>query len=146
MTNGEFYRTTILDIIKDYPNLEGIPVGLKNGMPILCNSIGCGECDLEHPSFCTVKLIEWLFEEYKTPLVLTYRQRLFCELMKSGYIVRNLTGDLHYFSNEPVRDEQNYWNSEISDPHEFIVSTSLVEFPFMLLEIKRLNKILIEIN
>ena len=61
MTNFEKYKNEVLRIL-EVSECE-IP-GVKNGIPIICDSTGCKECDLNGDDVnCIHEFVKWLYED-----------------------------------------------------------------------------------
>lgn len=62
MTNFEKYKDEILKIIET--SRSGM-AGIKGGIPVPCNMISCGECDLNdrENSTCRCNFFNWLYED-----------------------------------------------------------------------------------
>lgn len=61
MTNFKKYKNEVLRIL-EVSECE-IP-GVKNGIPIVCESMGCKECDLHGDDVnCIHEFIKWLYED-----------------------------------------------------------------------------------
>lgn len=53
-------------------------------------------------NMCSVKrLIKWLAEEYVEPVKLNKKERLFCELVETGYVARDSNNRLYWYKNIP---------------------------------------------
>lgn len=94
MTNFEKYHEEMIE--KKYR-------AVKDGKPISCKSTGCSECELYNEnSICTYSLLKWLAKEYKEPkLKLTEKEMYLCKSLSSGYIVRDMNGDLYFYASKP---------------------------------------------
>jgi len=90
---------------------------VKDGKPISCKSAGCSECELyDEDSTCTYSLLKWLAKEYKEPkLKLTEKEMYLCKSLSSGYIVRDMNGDLYFYASKPGKGVYVWWcgNGEI---------------------------------
>lgn len=62
MTNREKYAKEILDIA-----CTGHIVAAKNGVPCMCGSIRCDECDLKGNDRCDSSFTKWCNSEYIEP-------------------------------------------------------------------------------
>lgn len=111
MTNFEHYKKEILNITD-----RGYNVAVVNNEPTACGYVQhCEECQLENKSEkwrCHLNRMKWLCEENveqpKKPK-LTKKERQFCELVETGWIARNKTGDLYFY--EPHEDKPYKLNS-----------------------------------
>ena len=103
MTNFEYYKETILEIIND-----GSSLGVYKGKPVKCTSIECSECISSNDEHgCDKGIYNWLYEEYveqpKQPK-LTKKERQFCELVERGWICRSKYKDmLSWFESKPEK-------------------------------------------
>lgn len=108
MTNFEKYHEEMIE--KKYR-------AVKDGKPISCKSAGCSECELyDEDSTCTYSLLKWLAKEYKEPkLKLTEKEMYLCKSLSSGYIVRDMNGDLYFYASKPGKGVYAWWcgNGEI---------------------------------
>ena len=116
MTNFEFYK----DYIVDKNNFE---FGYVDGKLVSCMG-SCGMCMFAVGGFgCDSNRIKWLYEEYIEKPKLTKKERLFCELMETGWIARDADGSIAYYELHPTRllsvwnIERIYTNFLISDSH-----------------------------
>lgn len=64
MTNREKYAKEILDIA-----CTGEAIALENGVPCMCGTIKCDECDLNDADGCDRNLMKWCNSEYVEPSV-----------------------------------------------------------------------------
>ncbi len=131
MTNAEYYLNEIKSLMFTFDDQHHIRLGVVDNKPVLCNTTKCSRCELHLFRSCRSAFLRWLFKEYKEPLILTFRQRLFCELMYTGYLVRNPSGNLHYFKIKPEKDKHGYWGSDTYDPSSTVVPKELIEFSFI---------------
>lgn len=131
MTNFEDYKDEIFKIVEGRDT-----VAVRNGRPVPCNSVICLNCDLhinEYP--CGAALIKWLYaDNVKAPL-LTKVERSVCELIGSGWIARDMNGDLYVYKSLPEK-ESEYWRSSNSDYTKFsdVLDFIGAEFSFILWE------------
>lgn len=124
MTNFEKYHEEIIE--------QGYDT-VKNGELAYCSQTECCECDL-HCSYepRSIKMIEWLAEEYKEPeRTLTKRQRLLCELLNDGWIARDLKGALWYYPVVPTKYEYTWNNYRTDKPVACIDTDVFPDFPFI---------------
>lgn len=98
MTNFEKYHQEII---------ENGYTAVKNGRLAHCGKTKCCECDLyciyEH---CSIKMIEWLAKEYKEQnQKLTEKEMYLCKAFNSGYIARDMNGDLYFYASKPEKGD-----------------------------------------
>ena len=106
MTNGEKYRDEILKIVKTKEDFA-----VKDGKIEFCCNVRCNYCEF-FDGDCTPGKIRWMYAEALPTL--TRRERAFCEYVCSGYIARDMSGDLYWHSYKPEKFE-NFW----STPEDF---------------------------
>ena len=106
MTNFEYYKDTILELVQD-----GMAFMInKNGKIDSCEKYGdCEECIFDCHS-CDVDIIEWLYEEHIEKPKLTKKERQFCELIETGYICRDSIGELWWFQFKPNKKPSKCWD------------------------------------
>ena len=99
MTNLEFYKDKILDIVKN-----GNEFALINNEIIECkdNESYCDECSFKGAN-CASDCIKWLYEEYKEPIIptITQKEKALLEILKYDFFIRNHLGEIHATSKEP---------------------------------------------
>lgn len=106
MTNFEKYQKEILNIVSKQS------LAVKEGKPASCDETNCNECMLEATQ-CVRELIKWLYAEAK--LILTAKERAFCEIVGEGYISRDKDGELFYSqSDKPYKDDE-IWVVDCND-------------------------------
>lgn len=92
-------------------NTEG-KIAIINDKPIKCTMLTkCSECKRKDVNKgCSVeKAIEWLMEEYiEQPVTLNKKERLFCELVETGYIARDKDNKIYWYKNEPKKGLQGW--------------------------------------
>lgn len=120
MTNFEKYKDEILKISKN----GTIAVNKQKNMPVHCSTTSCSECILRSDT-CTSQLINWLYEEYQEPAPkLTKKERVFCEIVRHGYITRDKDGSLCVYDSFPAQRTLNWvedrWVNIDSDTFQFI--------------------------
>lgn len=96
MTNFEKYHKESIE--KGY-------TAVKNGKLTSCDDIICNECDLnnEHEG-CFITLLRWFAEEYKEPKPkLTEKEMHLCKAFDSGYIARDKSGSLFFYTSKPEK-------------------------------------------
>ena len=124
MTNFEKYHQEII---------ENGYTAVKGGRLAHCGETECCECDLHcGDELRSIKMIEWLAEEYKEPeRTLTKRQRLLCELLNDGWIARDLKGALWYYPVVPTKYEYTWNNYRTDKPVGCIDTDVFPDFPFI---------------
>ena len=104
MTNFEYYKEEILNIINDG---DSFAVCKNSNKPVRCDSITCEECISSDEQGCDKGVYNWLYSEYteqpKQPK-LTKKERQFCELVEKGWIAIDADERLYYFKEEPAKD------------------------------------------
>ena len=99
MTNFEFYKDKILDIIKN-----GNEFALVNNEIIECKDSEsyCDECSFKGAN-CASDCIKWLYEEYKEPITptITQQEKALLEIINYDFFIRNHLGEIHATSKEP---------------------------------------------
>ena len=98
MTNFEYYKEEILNIIND-----GNSLGVCKGKPVKCTSIECSECISSDEQGCDKGIYPWLYAEHKEQPKLTKKERQFCELVETGWISRCKNGNLCIYSRKPTK-------------------------------------------
>ena len=102
MTNFEYYKDEILKLN------DNRGFALVNGKPNGCTGTHCGNCEFGDASVCKNKALKWLYAEYIEKPKLTKRERLFCELVNIGWIVRDITGSVYYYTFKPGKEERHW--------------------------------------
>lgn len=110
MTNFEKYVNTIINIRNQDSTDIAFAVDVKTGALGRCSEVGCDYCKFScrHSgnSCCEVNIVRWLFEKYQKPVPkLTKAERGFCEILQTGYIARNKSGNLFVYNVPPRRTE-----------------------------------------
>lgn len=106
MTNFEYWKEKILEIAK-----TGSDIAVAGGKPTMCEDTQCSECDFQDIWECGAKtmLIEWLYAEHVEKPTLTRKERMFCEIVETGWIARNKDGELFWFYVKPIPDIGCVW-------------------------------------
>lgn len=73
-----------------------------NGKITDCRSLKCEYCDFKNV-LCRKEVLDWLYEEYKEPLKLTKRERMFCELARTGWITRDNSSHINWYITKPFK-------------------------------------------
>ena len=100
MTNFEKHYNTI----KEYAKKNEL-FAIINNIPAYCDgAISCETChfhdDEGYHCHDSIYYIKWLLEENHT---LTKEEHAFCEMMNTGYLVREEDGELWYSIEKPYR-------------------------------------------
>ncbi len=101
MTNYEKYHKEMIE--------HGY-MDVQDGKPTTCQT-SCSKCDLyRNDTGCLVTLFLWLAEEYKEPKpTLTEKEMYLCKAFNSGYIARDESRVLHFFTNKPQKGLTGWW-------------------------------------
>lgn len=121
MTNLEKHKKEILYIAK---NNAKMAVSKKSLKPQFCIDTECTQC-LFNPEDCDTAPIEWFCQEYQDPAPkLTKKERIFCEIVRHGYIARDKDGSLCVYDSFPDRGtfiwSGGYWFDIVPDIFQFI--------------------------
>lgn len=117
MTNLECFKDEIVDFAAG-----GYQFGVINGKPVRCVDVCyCAKCEFVKAYGSSKRCVEqrkkWLNAEHIEKPKLTKKERMFCELVETGWICRD--GKLNllylYMCNEPVKDQLNLrWKGNIT--------------------------------
>lgn len=109
MTNFEKYKNELL---------EGkYAVDRKSNELKKCSELECVEC--KHDNGCIEGVIEWGFKEAKFEL--NGRQGAFCEMVETGWLARDINGDLYYYrDNAPINEGGIWYKKEGHDKVKLI--------------------------
>lgn len=113
MTNFEKYKDEILEIV-EHNDIASIAIDIKKNKPQYCNGTRCSQCIRygDDGRCSSQNLFKWLYEEAKESLpTLTLKERRFCEIVKSGYIARDRSGELWVHYKEPIQCDSYMWHS-----------------------------------
>lgn len=99
MTNYEYYKEKIEKITNDRDT-----VAFMFGEPIPCSGIDCDFCErYDENNVCSdMILLEWANKTWKPKL--NADERKFCELFKTGWLVRDKDGELKWCKSIPIKD------------------------------------------
>lgn len=99
MTNFEKYKDEILKISKE----TKVAVDKTRNTPTKCLNISCEKCLLY--SQCDEEaFVKWLYAEHQEPApMLTKEERVFCEIVRHGYIARDKDGSLCVYDSFPAQ-------------------------------------------
>ena len=99
MTNFEFWKDTLAEIVK-----TGDDIAIVKGKPRQCTGINCNEC--ERNNMCVeADLIKWLLSEHIEKPKLTKKERMFCELVETGWIARDADRRIWIFLKKPPKSD-----------------------------------------
>lgn len=99
MTNFEKYKDEILEISKE----TKVAVDKTRNTPTRCPNISCKKC-LFYPRCDEETFVKWLYAEHREPApMLTKEERVFCEIVRHGYIARDKDGSLCVYDSFPVQ-------------------------------------------
>lgn len=103
MKNWEFYEKEL----KNY----GFGFTIKDNQAYYCSDVPCGECMFHTNTSrrCNDLKIEWLYQEYKRPIVLTDDEKSLCKLLGRGWIARDNNGDLWWYEIKPKKKNSSIW-------------------------------------
>lgn len=96
MTNFEYWEERILEIAE-----TNACIGLVNGILQACGSEVCGVC--EFAGECNKKSTKWLYAKCTKKPKLKKKERKFCKKVKTGWIVREKSGMLFWYSQKPYQ-------------------------------------------
>lgn len=103
-TNMEHFRSEI--------EKNEYSLAMTNGKITNCQNTDCGDCEF-NTIRCVREKIKWLMSEYKPEPVLTQREKHFVEFAQEGWLARDESGVMTWFSAYPRKDADGYWNGEI---------------------------------
>lgn len=108
MKNWEFYE----EELKKY----GFAFAMEDNQICSCAFVSCDRCmfDMGESNSCDVPRIEWLYQEYKEPIVLTDDEKALCKLLGRGWIARDKNGKLYWFENKPTNKINAEWITSIT--------------------------------
>lgn len=114
MTNFEYYKDDILDVIKRGYN--ACITKMDNVRPCVCTN--CNDCIFTTAgNSCSRQLLTYLYEEHIEKPKLTKKERMFCEVVETGWIARDKPGMLYiYHRRKPSKDLAGsgvYWYNSI---------------------------------
>ena len=105
MKNWEKYEKEIKRI-----GVVSVAVSLNTRKPVKCTELSCDKCLLRNRgSECGhLALTDWLYSDYKEPVVLTDDERKLCELLGKGWIARDEDDALYYYQARPKKKEYTW--------------------------------------
>lgn len=122
MKNFEYWIEEILQI-EDFENLA-----LKNGKPVECDGMRCTDCDFKNKiQPCNQTKKEWLYEEHVEQPTLTKKERMFCELVETGWIARDKDGKLFWYHEKPEKMGDGMVDAWITDIRERVCSVTRLQ-------------------
>ena len=90
-------------IINDKP-VKCTPLIQNNIKRYKCIKNKMGENCVSDSDCSNERFIEWLMEEYiEKHATLNKKERLFCELVETGYIARDGNNDLYFYDHKPIK-------------------------------------------
>lgn len=111
MTNFEFYKDRIKELGTFNFALD------KNDKLHNCWDINCHDCifsdynNKDKGGKCGERCVDFLYAEHREKHKLTKKERLFCELVSTGYIARDRDSDIYYYKNKPHK-KGGIWDDE----------------------------------
>lgn len=107
MTNYEFYKDEIIGLV-----VNGRKLAVQDDKPIACKDTSCCVCDIyvRSPGSCKDLLKKWLNAEHVEKPKLTKKERMFCELVETGWIARDFGGKLYHYACEPSKGGRDWFN------------------------------------
>ena len=125
MTNLEKY-------FEELKNIKNI-IAIIDDKPVKCvPPTDCEQCKKYIQNGCCSdgKLIEWLAEEYVESVTLNKKERMFCELIETGYIARDRDGTLYWYKNIPNKRMRD-WYDEAAQTLKRIDDYPDIKFEFI---------------
>lgn len=106
MTNFEKYMNTIVSIHNQDSTDVAVAMDIRTGVLKRCSEVGCECCKFNWRynanRNCRANIVSWLFEEYQEPAPkLTKKERIFCEIVRHGYIARDKDKRLYLYGCQP---------------------------------------------
>lgn len=117
MTNFEFWKDTLAEIVET--GGAGANVAIVNDKPVRCSEIhDCKKCD--RCGKCNeATLIKWLMEKHIEKPKLTKKERMFCELVETGWIARDKDNKIWLHFNNPTKRADEWYGVGYSMYHVF---------------------------
>lgn len=122
MTNFEKYKNELLEgkyaVSKETNELK------------FCFDLKCIDC--KHGGYACVKeILKWGFKEAKFEL--NERQRAFCKMVETGWLARDMCGDLYYYREDmPIRKDGIWYQKNSYDKVKRISEFDMFpDFPFI---------------
>lgn len=131
MKNLEKWEKEILTLLSKTDSNFSAGIAVEKGVPILCKTINCETCDFnKDDGSCETALIKWFYSEYVPPKKLNYQQRMFCELVKTGWLARGANGILRLYKNKPKKIG-NVWAEVFDATAAWWTGSTIVDFDFI---------------
>jgi hypothetical protein len=102
MKNWEFYEK----FVKNNPLFAVV-----KGKLVQCVDTSCEECDFGGMNCCSISRIEFLYQDYKEPVVLTDDEKTLCKMIGRGWIARDLDGKLWWYKTKPTKRTVGTWSN-----------------------------------
>ena len=108
MKNWEFYEKEL--------RTYGLSFAMEDNQMCSCAFTSCDRCmfSMSESCPCDATRIEWLYQEYKEPIVLTDDEKSLCKLFGRGWIARDKNGKLYWFENKPTNKINAEWITSIT--------------------------------
>lgn len=87
--------------------------GMRNNQMDWRSKVSCSKCEFNVNGIesCSGAKLEWLYQDYKEPIVLTDDEKALCKLLGRGWIARDKNGDLYWHFANPLKTSM-YWGSK----------------------------------
>lgn len=107
-TNYEYFKDEITEIVA-----EGNTVALKDGHPVSCGGMRCSACGFNGQfGTCRPMRKSWLNAEHIEKPKLTKKERMFCELVETGWIARDSDALLVHYKCKPEKANWSWVNGD----------------------------------
>ena len=106
MTNYEYFKDEIIEIVTRRCS-QAQTLAVVNGEPAMCGKTKCSDCDLKYTVKSSLQIgcvdarKAWLNTERTEKPKLTKKERMFCELVETGWIIRDVQGTIWCSKNVP---------------------------------------------
>ena len=127
MTNFEKYYSKIKEIAS-----SGSKLAMHHGILRPCKNLACVSCDFRAGNEkvnCETKILRWLCKEYKKPIKLTAKEKSFLSIVETGWIARDKSGTLYWYSEKPIRRKTEF--TMFGDGEQFPITKILDLFNFI---------------
>lgn len=103
MKNWEFYEKVLRHYAFNFT--------MKGNQAYWCLDVPCDKCmfHTNAPRRCDELKLEWLYQEYKEPVVLTEDEKSLCKLLGRGWIARDKDNSLWWYKNRPKDKLDECW-------------------------------------
>ena len=112
VTNFEYFKDEIIDILS-VPHHTASSLAVVDGGPKRCSEVDCTKCDLNYSidgeTNCTKKRKAWLNAEHIEKPKLTKKERMFCELVETGWIARDKDDKLYHHKSKPIKGTYDWF-------------------------------------